>query len=231
MQNTSTFKIKNSDTSQLLSFQVAPSVISFKPAAWTHLTILTTSRLSVSFFLHFLPYPTFIYSVTSTTLLSMSSIPLPHYLFITPTWPFAVNPTVNQDCLASLQKMQWAECCHYVFMVTVLNRTGNTVKKFYWVFISSLLFSTVRIPHCLHCPHSSNFCTSLNTQRRWYQLLFHREDRDPQLSTTTFTNPGACAAILALCLLLLLKAGPSFWLGLIPPPVTCHALSGRKLAL
>ena len=68
-QNSSTFKINNSDTLQLLSFQVAHSVVSVKPAPWIHWTTLRISHLSVSSFLHFLPYPTHIQcSVTSITL-------------------------------------------------------------------------------------------------------------------------------------------------------------------
>lgn len=45
-----------------------------------------------------------------------------HYPFITFTWPLSVNPTIDQSCWASLQKMQQGRVLPWCVHVSILNR-------------------------------------------------------------------------------------------------------------
>lgn len=155
-------------------------VISIKPALWIHLTTFTIShlshwlRISMSSFLHILPYPIYIqYPVTSTIFLLIFSIPLPtillsHLLGLS-QWTQLLTKVAEHHC----RKCSKAECCHDVFMSAssigckTLPRNLQSFHQLsyfpWWGFHTFSLSSILQLPH---------------TQGRWHQLLLHRENRD-----------------------------------------------------
>lgn len=123
--------------------------------------------------------PFYYYRLLLWPLSSTSSSPWPNCFFIIPNWFFSSESSYWPRLLNITAETATGQCCHYVFMVSILNKTWNTAKKFYWVL--SFLFLILHGEDSIVSPLSSvlQYPTSLNTQSRWCQLWLHRKGGGP----------------------------------------------------
>lgn len=235
-KSSSTCKIKNSDTSHIF-FQVVHSVISMKQLLefiWPNSQYLTCQCPA---FTAFLVLEYIIFNILLFQPLSaVSSIPLSHYPFITPNWTWSSESNYWPTLLSVTAEKAPRQFCHYVFMVRILNRIRSTAKEFYWMLSFSLLFAMVGIPYFLHCPQSSNFFASLNTQSRWHQLRRHREDRGPRRGQPSTCHHRICKPVhlrshSSISQPAATEERPFFLTKACPSTTPLPAVSGRDLAL
>lgn len=156
---------------------------------------------------HFLPCSTYIQcSFTSTTLINFlnSLAPLSFcQTYLASQWIQISTKVAEHGCRKSIR----AESCHYVFIVSIFNRTWHTAQKFSWVFTSSLFYSlqwglhtfSIVLNSLTSSHHSVLKTGGINSYLT--EMIETLRGDNLQLPTITLTDPCTYADFLPPCLL------------------------------